>query len=342
MNSWKQAVSQYVEARNQAELDGDSGALRQHLPDLSHLQQWLKRQDHVREGRQQRGIQPHHHETRMRVERVSESEGETVADIQFRHALSYDQYTKGYSEERIERERVWLKEHKGKWRIVKIQPEIAEKSPSVMGKMKIGKKEQVLHASAYRKGRSKTPGQPYMNQAVLDSSRSLMRQRVYQRRKAQEYADRWWDQPNPEFVNFQVDCTNYVSQCLYAGGAPMNYTGNRATGWWLKGQGGSEEWSFSWSVAHSLYWYLNNSQSGLTAERVQSAMDLDIGDVIIYDWDGNGEYQHSTIVTAFDGDGMPLVNAHTSNSRHRYWDYRDSYAWSEQTVYRFFHIADVF
>ena len=68
----------------------------------------------------------------------------------------------------------------------------------------------------------------------------------------------------------------------------------------------------------------------------------DAGDVIVYDWDGDGAFQHSTIVTAFDAGGKPLVNAHTVSSRHRYWDYRDSYAWNDNTEYRFYHIPDYF
>ena len=39
-----------------------------------------------------------------------------------------------------------------------------------------------------------------------------------------------------------------------------------------------------------------------------------IGDVICYDWDGNGHFQHNTVVVAKDPHGMPLVNAHTTNS----------------------------
>ncbi|MMZ62195.1 putative amidase domain protein [compost metagenome] len=73
---------------------------------------------------------------------------------------------------------------------------------------------------------------------------------------------------------------------------------------------------------------------------VERPEQLMLGDVISYDWDGDGTFQHSTIVTAFDAGGMPLVNAHTVNARHRYWDYRDSYAWTDRTVYRFYHIAD--
>jgi hypothetical protein len=69
---------------------------------------------------------------------------------------------------------------------------------------------------------------------------------------------------------------------------------------------------------------------------------LAIGDVISYDWDGNGHYQHSAIVTKIDANGMPLVTAHTSNSNNRLWDYRDSYAWSSKTQYRFSHMPDQF
>lgn len=49
-----------------------------------------------------------------------------------------------------------------------------------------------------------------------------------------------------------------------------------------------------------------------------------IGDVICYDWEGDGRFNHNTIVTAYDADGQPLVNAHTQNSLHRRWEYRDS------------------
>lgn len=120
----------------------------------------------------------------------------------------------------------------------------------------------------------------------------------------------------------------------------MIYTDKRDKGWWYRGETNEEQWSFSWSVSHSLQWFLTTSKSNLRADLVQSAEQLAIGDVIIYDWDGNSQYQHSTIVTAKDVNGMPLVNAHTANSRHRYWDYRDSYAWSAKTKYRFFHIHD--
>ena len=57
---------------------------------------------------------------------------------------------------------------------------------------------------------------------------------TYDRLAAVQYAERWWNDYHPNFEKFAVDCTNFVSQCLYAGGAPMRGEPNRAKGWWYK------------------------------------------------------------------------------------------------------------
>ena len=49
----------------------------------------------------------------------------------------------------------------------------------------------------------------------------------YDRRAAVEYAHRWAFGRNPAYYNFDGlggDCTNFASQCLYAGTGVMNYT----------------------------------------------------------------------------------------------------------------------
>ena len=57
----------------------------------------------------------------------------------------------------------------------------------------------------------------------------------YNRQAAVDYADRWWNSANPAYPYFEVDCTNFISQCLRAGGAPMRGYPNRSNGWWLQG-----------------------------------------------------------------------------------------------------------
>ncbi|WP_191566209.1 amidase domain-containing protein [Metabacillus idriensis] len=158
----------------------------------------------------------------------------------------------------------------------------------------------------------------------------------YDRLAAVQYAERWWNSHNPKFKNFDVNCTNYVSQCLHAGGARMRGYPGRSSGWWMQ----NNSWSYSWTVAHSLTLFLGNSKTGLRATSVGAPEALMPGDVICYDFQGDGRFDHTTIVVAKDQANMPLVNANTYNSRMRYWDYEDSTAYTPNIKYKFFHIED--
>ncbi|MGE8037578.1 amidase domain-containing protein [Lysinibacillus sp. NPDC093692] len=161
--------------------------------------------------------------------------------------------------------------------------------------------------------------------------------KMYNRQAAVQYANLWWNRRNPAFPNFTVDCTNYISQCLLAGGAPMRGAPNRGKGWWLQ----HGNWSFSWSVAHSLRWYLEGSTTGLKGRRVQSAEELELGDIIFYDFQGDGRVDHSVIVTSIQN-GIPYVNAHTSDSINRSYFYEDSTAYTPSMTYYYIHIDDSF
>ena len=54
-----------------------------------------------------------------------------------------------------------------------------------------------------------------------------MKETGYRREAAVEYAKKWAMGRNPrylDFENFGGDCTNFASQCIYAGSGIMNYT----------------------------------------------------------------------------------------------------------------------
>ncbi len=158
----------------------------------------------------------------------------------------------------------------------------------------------------------------------------------YNRLEAVKYAERWWNSHNTAYKLFENDCTNFISQCLHAGGAPMRGYPNRSKGWWYR----NNNWSYSWAVANTLRWHLSGSKQGLRGQEMASPEQLVPGDVICYDFNGDGRWQHNTIVVARDEQGMPLVNAHTHNSRMRYWDYTDSTAYTPEIRYKFFRIID--
>ncbi|WP_407269995.1 amidase domain-containing protein [Radiobacillus sp. PE A8.2] len=204
--------------------------------------------------------------------------------------------------------------------------------------------EQRVHQAIFRKGKlikdEEVNVQEYENSMPtiepIDRNALVDTRFSYDRRVAVRYAERWWNDYNPAYRDFDVDCTNYVSQCLHAGGAPMRGAPNRSNGWWYN----DANWSYSWAVAHALRWYLSGSNSGLQGKEVENPEELSLGDVICYDFEGDGRWNHNTIVVAKDQEGMPLVNAHTTNSRHRYWSYEDSYAWKTDTKYKFFKIGE--
>ncbi len=147
----------------------------------------------------------------------------------------------------------------------------------------------------------------------------------YDRSAAVRYALQYALSPNPAYVYYEDnDCSNFISQCLRAGGAKDDY--NRTHPWWYNGTP-----SVCWAVAHSLFWYIRtcSQQNGfgikaqtytLTnyneyATRIQGKVVL--GDLIQYR--DEGRIQHSTIITSFDGNGEPLVCQHTFNGKNVTW-----------------------
>lgn len=327
--NWKPVLYEYVRAANERESDPGAGA--EFLPAAERAR--LRR---ARDGREQRGARALGSDAVLSLRQVRESEREAIVDIELRRTLQLRTRGLAHAEERVDRERVTLQRTPGaEWFVARAEPIVQERrggGPSTALGTPPG-------------GAAAVQAAPFLNERLLTrptADGGGLRAYAYDREAARAYAERHWNEPNPQFIHFDVDCTNYVSQCLYAGGAPMNYTGVRESGWWYKGKsGGRELWSYSWTVAHALHWYLMGKRAdGLRGEQVGSAGELTIGDVICYDFDGDGRFEHSVIVTGADGAGQPLVNAHTSNSRGRYWDYKDSYAWTDRTTYRFFRILD--
>ncbi|MGG1614855.1 amidase domain-containing protein [Paenibacillus sp. FSL K6-2441] len=330
---WKKTLSVYVNEQNQDEVDYRTPSGGTVVTDVDYLMRRGERKRRLESWYRLRGASPLRCETRAKLVReIEKREGEIEVDLQLSRKIYYEKGGACHQEERIEKQRLTLARDGSGWIVSKVEQPVPERHPVM-----------VLpdHNEEEAAGSKGAVPRPFLNHEVLGigGARSI----AYRREEAVIYADRWWDSFNPEFAAFEVDCTNYISQCLFAGGAPINYTGKRESGWWYKGYvGGRELWSYSWSVANALARYLGQSRTGLRAELLERPEQLQLGDVIAYDWDGNGTFQHNTIVTAFDAGGMPLVNAHTTPSKHRYWDYRDSYAWTEKTVYRFYHIADRF
>ncbi len=121
-----------------------------------------------------------------------------------------------------------------------------------------------------------------------------MKEIIYNREKATAYAQKWAYKRNPvyyDFENIGGDCTNFVSQCIYAGGGVMNYT--PVLGWYYNS---SDDRSPSWTDVDYLFEFLiENISVGPRGEVIEIENAL-VGDIIQFG-DKDDDFYHSLIIT---------------------------------------------
>ena len=83
----------------------------------------------------------------------------------------------------------------------------------------------------------------------------------YDRNKVKTYAIKYADSRNPEYDFYESNCNNYVSQCMHAGGIPMDDTGTYQWKYYsFEHDEESEAYGFtySWTYIPSFIEYLDN------------------------------------------------------------------------------------
>lgn len=142
--------------------------------------------------------------------------------------------------------------------------------------------------------------------------------KTYDRSAAVRYAHRWAHERNPAFYNFNElggDCTNFASQCLYAGSGVMNYTTDY--GWYYKNVNNRAP---AWTGVPYFYNFLTRKKldSGPFASEV-SISELKAGDFVQLRFSADAPFSHTPIVVAVLGpypEGI-LLAAHSQDSDFR-------------------------
>ena len=132
----------------------------------------------------------------------------------------------------------------------------------------------------------------------------------YLRENALLYANRFALSQNPIFGNFAGiggNCTNFVSQCIYAGSCKMNY--KPTFGWYYISM---NERAPSWTGVEYFYNFITTNTDVGPFGRDATPDELEVGDVIQLGQDGEG-YYHTLIIVGFEEDD-PLVAAQTDNA----------------------------
>ena len=135
----------------------------------------------------------------------------------------------------------------------------------------------------------------------------------YDRTHALAYARRWALSRNPlyyDYTGIGGNCTNFVSQCLYAGSCTMNYL--PVYGWYYLSPA---ERTASWTGVQYLYNFLTGNGSVGPFGREVSEEALEPGDVVQLQ-NSRGDFYHTLLVSGFDGE-TPLVAAHTIDALDR-------------------------
>lgn len=161
-----------------------------------------------------------------------------------------------------------------------------------------------------------------------------MKEKQYDRQKVVEYAKKWAYLRNPAYYNFDPvggDCTNFASQCIFAGAGVMNYNKN---GWYYRS--GNDK-SASWSGVEYLYKFLiNNKGVGPYAEETD-LKNIKIGDIAQLSFDGN-KFAHTLLIV---NKIEPVTQSNTFVATHTFDSYGRSITSYNFKKIRYLHIIGI-
>lgn len=159
---------------------------------------------------------------------------------------------------------------------------------------------------------------------------------LFNRTAMKNYAAANWDKRPSAWGNFDGmggDCTNYISQIIYAGGAPEDKTGSYQ--WFYDGYSSRAP---SWTGVNQLYSYLvGNTGTGPQGSSGSGGIYTSMtGDLIQFDFDYDSTYDHSTaIINHTTGTtAVTTVTAHTNDAYNKpLSDYPGSQRWIKLNGY---------
>lgn len=161
-----------------------------------------------------------------------------------------------------------------------------------------------------------------------------MKNITYNRISACEYAKKWALKRNPQYYNYNSlggDCTNFISQCIFAGSKVMNYS--KQNGWYyIDGNRKSP----SWTGVEFLYNFLITNKSVGPFGKISNINEIQNGDIAQLSFDGN-TYSHSLIILDINQRNLNQIYI----ASHTYDSYYKPIAEYNYSKIRFVHIENV-
>ncbi|MCH5213507.1 MAG: amidase domain-containing protein [Oscillospiraceae bacterium] len=116
----------------------------------------------------------------------------------------------------------------------------------------------------------------------------------YDRVRAVAYAKRWAYRRNSKYYDFSNlggNCTNFASQCIYAGAGVMNYT--PVYGWYYISLNNRAP---AWTGVNELYNFLVNNKGPGPQGEVVPLRRIIIGDIVQLNFGTDDSFDHSPVV----------------------------------------------
>jgi len=139
----------------------------------------------------------------------------------------------------------------------------------------------------------------------------------YDRQAAVAYAHRWAYSRNPAYFDFSEiggDCTNFASQCVFAGAGVMNYT--PVFGWYYID---ANDRTASWTGVEYFYNFMVGNEGPGPVMQEVPLEEIQPGDVIQLKF-SSPHFEHTPVVVAVGEEPTPetiLVAAHSLDSDDR-------------------------
>ena len=159
----------------------------------------------------------------------------------------------------------------------------------------------------------------------------------YDRDAAVAYAHRWAYGRNPAYYDYEDiggDCTNFASQCVYAGARIMNFT--PTFGWYYIDANNKAP---AWTGVTYFWNFMTRKAFSVGPVGVPAGMeDLLPGDIVQLSFKGQ-TFQHSPVVVQPSADGDPAKILLAAHSNDVDWRPLDTYTFQ---AYRVLHILGAY
>ncbi|MFI8227861.1 amidase domain-containing protein [Streptomyces sp. NPDC085900] len=128
------------------------------------------------------------------------------------------------------------------------------------------------------------------------------------------YAEKYWKNYNTAYRRYNGmggDCTNFLSQSLYAGGWKQVTASTEDYDTWYSGSSSDSD---TWIGVNEWSWF---TQTAKRTTPLANAYQMDVGDVLQMDFDKDGSKDHSMMTTYRSGSGVPYVTYHDADTYRR-------------------------